>query len=103
MTRTIQVARMAEAAGLEITPHITRGGLGFVYLMQMVSVCPAVAEFHEFKMFETKDANGTTVPIESKAEPFESVDGTIKVTSGSGLGVHIDPDYIKTHKLVKDE
>ncbi|NND33821.1 MAG: mandelate racemase/muconate lactonizing enzyme family protein [Saprospiraceae bacterium] len=99
MLRTMQVARMVEAAGLQITPHISGGGLGFVYLLQMVSVCPAAAEFHEFKMFQTKDANGTPVPIESKAEPFESIDGVIKVPSGSGLGINIDPDYIKTHKV----
>lgn len=102
MIRTMQVARMVEAAGLQITPHISGGGLGFVYLLQMVSVIPAAAEFHEFKMFQTKDANGTPVPIESKAEPFESIEGVIKVPSGSGLGINIDPDYIKTHKLVKD-
>lgn len=102
MIRTMQVARMVEAAGLQITPHMTAGGLGFIYLLHMVSVCPAAAKFHEFKMFETKDANGTTIPIESKAEPFESIDGAIKVTSGSGLGIHIDPDYIKTHKVIKD-
>lgn len=102
MIRTMQVARMAEAAGLKITPHITAGGLGFVYLLQMVSVCPAVADFHEFKMFETKDANGTIVPIESKAEPFESINGVIKVPIGSGLGINIDPDYIKTHKVIKE-
>ena len=59
----MQVVRMVEAAGLQITPHISGGGLGFVYLLQMVSVCPAAAEFHEFKMFQTKDANGTTIPI----------------------------------------
>ncbi|CAN0315439.1 unnamed protein product, partial [Chrysoparadoxa australica] len=73
MVRTMQVANMVEAAGLQVTPHISGGGLGFVYILQLVSVCPAAAEFHEFKMFETKDANGTTVPIESKAEPFKSV------------------------------
>ena len=100
MTRTMKVARMVEAAGLQITPHISAGGLGFVYMIQMVSVCPAAAEFHEFKMFQTRDANRTTIPIESKAEPFESIDGSINVTSGSGLGINIDPDYIKTHKPV---
>lgn len=99
MIRTMQVARMTEAAGLQITPHISGGGLGFVYLLQMVSVCPASAEFHEFKMFETKDANGTIIPIESKTEPFESVDGEIPVPLGSGLGINIDPDYVKTHKI----
>ena len=29
-----------------------------------------------------------------------SVDGVIKVPTGSGLGVRIDPDYIKTHKVI---
>lgn len=100
MIRTMQVARMAEAAGLQITPHISRGGLGFAYMLQMVSACPAAAEFHEFKMFQTKDANGTIIPIESKAEPFESINGVITVPSGSGMGVNIDPEYIKTHKRV---
>ena len=102
MIRTMKVARMVEAAGLKITPHMSGGGLGFIYLMHMVSVCPAAEKYHEFKMFETPDANGTTIPIESKTEPFESSGGSIKVTSGSGLGIHIDPDYINTHKIVRN-
>ena len=97
MIRTMKVARMVEAAGLQVTPHISGGGLGYAYMLQMVSVCPAAAEYHEFKMFGTRDANGTPIPVESKAERPESVDGVIKVPSGSGLGVNIDPDYIKTH------
>lgn len=101
MIRTMKVARMAELAGLKITPHMSRGGLGFLYLMHMVSVCPAAEKYHEFKMFATPDANGTTIPIESKAEPFESSNGSIKVTSGSGLGIYIDPDYIDTHQIVE--
>jgi len=101
MVRTMQVARMAEAAGLRITPHISGGGLGFVYMLHMVSVCPAAEKYHEFKMFETTDANGTMVPIESKAAAFKSVDGVIDIPAGSGLGVVIDPAYIKTHKVVK--
>jgi len=99
MIRTMKVARMAEAAGLLITPHISGGGLGFVYMLQMVSVCPAAAKYHEFKMFQTNDANGTAFLVESKAEKFESIDGVIHVPSGAGLGVTIDPDYIKTHKV----
>lgn len=97
MIRTMQVARMAESAGLQITPHISGGGLGYVYMLQMVSVCPAAAAYHEFKMFHTRDANGTVIPVESKAEPFKSVDGIIRVPMGPGLGVRIDPDYIRTH------
>ena len=100
MIRTMTVARMAEAAGLQITPHISGGGLGYVYMLQMVSVCPAAADYHEFKIFQTRDANGTPVPVESKAGPFAGIDRVIKVPIGSGLGVNIDPDYIKTHTSV---
>jgi L-alanine-DL-glutamate epimerase-like enolase superfamily enzyme len=99
MIRTMKVARMAAAAGLQITPHISGGGLGYAYMLQMVSVCPAAAEYHEFKMFNHRDANGTVIPVESKAEKFESINGVIKVPSGSGLGVEIAPDYIKTHTV----
>jgi len=51
-------------------------------------------------MFETKDANGTIIPIQSKTEPFKSVEGVIKVPTGSGLGIVIDPDYIKRRNIV---
>lgn len=100
MIRSMKVARMAEAAGIRTSPHISSGGLGFLYLLHMVSACPNADAYHEFKMFETEDANGTIIPIESKSGPFKSVDGKIKAPEGSGLGVVIDPDYIKTHKAV---
>ncbi len=100
MIRSMKVARMAEAAGIRTSPHISGGGLGFLYLIHMVSVCPNADKYHEFKTFQTYDANGTTIPVESKAGPFESIDGKIKAPEGSGLGIIIDPDYIKTHKPV---
>ncbi len=99
MIRTMQVARMAEAAGLQITPHMSRGGLGFLYMLHMVSVSPAAYDFHEFKMFDTPDANGTHIPIESKGKPFASHDGVVDIPTGLGLGINIDPDYIATHRV----
>lgn len=98
MIRTMQVARMAAVAGKTITPHMSEGGLGYLYMLQMVSATSNADKYHEFKMFETKDANGTLIPFESKTAPFSSVDGVIKVPNGSGLGITIDREYIKTHK-----
>jgi len=99
MIRSMQVARMVEAAGLKITPHISEGGIGFLYMLHMVAVCPAAHEFHEFKLFEAKDANGTIIPYASKADRFESHGGVIKAPKGSGLGITVDPAYVKTHKV----
>jgi L-alanine-DL-glutamate epimerase-like enolase superfamily enzyme len=100
MIRSMRVARMAEVAGKVISPHMSGGGLGFLYMLHMVSSCSNAGKYHEFKMFETRDANGTIIPIQSKTEPFSSKDGNVSVPTGSGLGVHIDPAYIKTHKVI---
>ena len=100
MIRSMRVARMAAAAGIRTSPHISGGGLGFLYLIHMVSACPNADKYHEFKMFQTRDPNGTIIPIESKAGPFESIGGKIKAPEGSGLGIVIDPDYIRTHTPV---
>ncbi len=99
MIRSMKVARMAEARGKTATPHMSEGGLGYLYMLHMVSACSNADKFHEFKMFETKDANGTLIPVESKTDPLKCMEGVIKVPTGSGTGVTIDPDYIKTHKV----
>jgi len=100
MIRSMRVARMAEVCGKTVVPHMSGGGLGYLYMLHFTSACPNAGEYHEFKMFATRDANGNRIPIESKTEPFSSKNGVIKVPKGSGLGIHIDPDYIKTHKVL---
>ena len=97
MIRSMKVARMAEAFGKTIVPHMTDGGLGYLYMLHFVSACPNAGEYHEFKLFATRDANGNDVPVQSKTEPFTSEDGVVKVPTGSGLGLIIDPEYINTH------
>ena len=96
----MKVARMAAAFGQTIVPHMSDGGLGYLYMLHFVSACPNAGKYHEFKLFSTRDANGRQVPIASKTEPFSSEDGVVKVPIGSGLGLIIDPDYIKTHKAI---
>lgn len=100
--RSMRVARMAEVFGKNIAPHITNNGLGYLYMLQLISACPNAEEYQEFQLFTTKDANGDSIPIESKTgDPFASHDGKLKVPTGSGLGIAIDPDYVKKHKVVK--
>jgi L-alanine-DL-glutamate epimerase-like enolase superfamily enzyme len=99
MIRSMKVARMAAVVGKTIAPHMSGGGLGWLYMLIFTSACSNADKFHEFKMFETRDANGTIIPIESKTEPFSSIDGVIRVPTGPGLGIKIDSDYIKTHEV----
>lgn len=102
LIRSIRVARMAAEFGIEFVPHITQYGLGYLYMLHCVAVCPNAGKYQEFDLFSTRDANGNQIPIVSKTKPITSEDGVIAVPTGSGLGIIIDPDYVKTHKVVKD-
>ncbi|MBN2327069.1 MAG: mandelate racemase/muconate lactonizing enzyme family protein [Candidatus Omnitrophica bacterium] len=94
MIRSLKVARMGEAMGKECIPHLS-GGFGFIYMLHLVSVMPNAGPHIEFKGY-------TDLPIECKTSSLRLEDGKIKVPTGSGIGVDIDPDYIKKYSVVKD-
>jgi L-alanine-DL-glutamate epimerase-like enolase superfamily enzyme len=94
MVRSMQVARMAAALGKTCTPHMSGGGLGFLYMMHFVSVLPNPAPYHEFKGLKTG------VRFNCTTSPLKVVDGRIKVPTGAGLGVDIDPAFVGRHQAV---
>lgn len=94
MIRSIRIARMAEAMGKTFIPHMSGGGLGFLYNSHIVSVCPNAGPHHEFKGLRTH------VPFECTTSPLKVEGGKIKVPTGPGLGVEIDPEFIDKHQLV---
>jgi L-alanine-DL-glutamate epimerase-like enolase superfamily enzyme len=94
MIRCMKVARMAEAFGKGCTPHMSGGGLGFLYMMHFVSTLRNAMPHHEFKGL------GTSVEFECKTSPLKVVDGKIKVPTGPGLGVEIDAGYVRKHQAV---
>jgi len=95
MIRSTKIARIAEACGnKQCTLHMTGGRLGFLYAFHFTSVLPNGGFRPEFKGFETD------VPYECKTGPIKSEDGAVTVPTGPGVGVEIDPAYIKKHELV---
>lgn len=95
LIRSMKVARMAEAFGKTIVPHMSGGGLGYLYDIHFVSACPNAGPHHEFKGLRTN------VPFECPTSPLQVVNGKIKVPTGAGLGINIDPEFIKKHEVVK--
>jgi L-alanine-DL-glutamate epimerase-like enolase superfamily enzyme len=95
MIRSMKVALMAQAFGKTIVPHMSGGGLGFLYDYILVSAVPNAGTHHEFKGLDT------TVKFDCPTSPLKIIDGKIKVPTGSGMGVNIDPDFIKKHQVVK--
>ena len=94
MIRSMKVARMAKAAGLTCTPHISGSGLGYLYMMHFVSAIPNAGPYHEFKGFNIE------IPLTCKTSSLSSEEGMISVPTGPGNGVDIDPDYVKKHRIV---
>jgi L-alanine-DL-glutamate epimerase-like enolase superfamily enzyme len=94
MIRSLEVARMAHALGKKCIPHIS-GGFGFIYMLHLVSAMPNAGPHIEFKGY-------TTIPLECTTSSLRLEEGRIKVPTGPGIGVDIDPDYIKKHTVVKD-
>jgi L-alanine-DL-glutamate epimerase-like enolase superfamily enzyme len=94
MIRSTQVARMAAATGKTCTPHMSGGGLGYVYMMHFVSTLPNPTPFHEFKGLKTN------VIFNCPTSPLKVIDGKIRIPTGPGLGVDIDPAFIGRHRPV---
>ncbi|MCC7173763.1 MAG: mandelate racemase/muconate lactonizing enzyme family protein [Bryobacterales bacterium] len=94
LIRSMKVARMAAAFGKSIIPHMSGGGLGYLYNIHFVSAAPNAGEHHEFKGL------GTNVRFECKTSPLKVVNGKIKVPTGPGFGVDFDPDWAGKHQPV---
>ncbi len=95
MIRSMKVARMAAAFGKKIVPHMSGGGLGFLYNIHFVSAVPNADPHHEFKGLRTH------VKYECKTSPLKVVDGKIKVPTGPGFGADFDPDWVRKHQPVR--
>lgn len=92
MIRSLRVARMAAALGKQCIPHLS-GGFGFIYMLHLVSAMPNAGPHIEFKGY-------TDLPIECKTSSLRLEDGKIKVPAGPGIGVDIDPEYVRKYRVV---
>jgi L-alanine-DL-glutamate epimerase-like enolase superfamily enzyme len=95
LCRSIKVARMAEAAGMECTPHMSGGDLGYLYVAHFASVVPNAGPHQEFK------DQDETLPVSCDTSSLKSEKGRLKVPTGAGLGVTIDPAFINKATIVK--
>src|SRR3954451_767348 len=86
--RSLRVARMAHLAGMQCTPHMSGSGLGFLDVAHFASCLPNPVAFHENK-------GGTTIPVHSDTSSLRCEKGMIRVPSGPGFGITIDPAYVK--------
>jgi L-alanine-DL-glutamate epimerase-like enolase superfamily enzyme len=91
--RSLRVARMAHAAGLLCTPHMSGSGLGYLDAAIFASILDNPVPFTEFK-------GDTDVPVTSPTSSLRCERGVVRVPSGPGFGVEIDPGFVREAKRV---
>ena len=92
--RSMRVALMGHAFGKTCVPHMSGGGLGFLYNNIFVSAIPNADPHHEFKSF------ATNVRYECPTAPIKVVNGKMKAPTGPGMGVVFDPEFVGRHEEI---
>ncbi len=92
LIRSTRVARMAAAAKIPTTVHIS-GGFGFVYMLHFASFTPEIGRYQEYKKGVEKYA-GLFDP------PLKIIDGAISVPDGPGVGISDIAGLLKGSKPV---
>jgi L-alanine-DL-glutamate epimerase-like enolase superfamily enzyme len=86
--RSMRVARMAHAAGILCTPHMSGSGLGYLDAAHFVSCIPNPVPFTEFK-------GNADIPVTSDTSSLKCENGVVVVPSGPGFGITIDPAFLR--------
>ena len=88
MIRATQVARMAAAAGMQVVPHMSGGGLGYLEVVQFASFTPNIGPFMEFK-------GNTQLPVSCPTSSLQCQQGVVHCPTGPGFGVTIDDGWVQ--------
>jgi len=92
MVRALQVARMAEAAGLPCTPHSANLTLVTLFTMHLLRAIGNAGPYLEFSI-EEADYYPWQYGL-FRNSPYEIVDGAARVSDEPGWGIEIDPAWL---------
>jgi L-alanine-DL-glutamate epimerase-like enolase superfamily enzyme len=92
--RATQVARMAAAAGMQVVPHMSGGGLGFLDVVHFASFTPNVGPFMEFK-------GNPTFPVASDTSSLRCENGSVRCPTGPGFGATVAAEFVRAATAVK--
>ena len=94
LIRAKRVARIAEKLGRTIVPHNTQTGATSVNILQFASCTKNAAPFMEYPWRAPQKAPTWYQP------DFKITDGKLRVPDAPGMGLAIDPDYLKQATVV---
>ncbi len=91
--RTLEVCRMAAAAGLPVTPHAANLSLVTMCTMHLLKAIPNAGKYLEFSI-EGPDYYPWQVGL-FQGDPYRIVGGHAIVPDAPGWGVEINPDWLE--------
>jgi L-alanine-DL-glutamate epimerase-like enolase superfamily enzyme len=94
LIRATQVARMAAVQGMQVVPHMSGGGLGYLDVVHFASFTPNIGPFMEFK-------GNTNLPVACPSSSLKCEGGIVRCPDGPGFGVTIDPEFVKKSRPVQ--
>ncbi|WP_350333540.1 mandelate racemase/muconate lactonizing enzyme family protein [Coralliovum pocilloporae] len=92
MERTLEVARMADEAGLPCTPHCANLSLVTLFTMHLLRAIPNAGKYLEFSI-EGADYYPWQQELFVQC-PYGIKDGKAIVTDAPGWGIEINPDWL---------
>ena len=92
MLRTLKVCKMAEAAGLPVTPHAANLSLVTMCTMHLLRAIPNAGKYLEFSI-EGEDYYPWQRGL-FLGEPYRIADGQATVTDQPGWGVELNPAWL---------
>jgi L-alanine-DL-glutamate epimerase-like enolase superfamily enzyme len=92
MTRTLRVAKMAEAAGLPCTPHSANLSMVTLFTMHLLGAIPNAGKYLEFSI-EGPDYYPWQEGLFVNS-PYNVIDGKVTIPGEPGWGVEIDPAWL---------
>jgi len=93
LTPTLEVARMADAAGLACTPHAANLSLVTICTMHLLRAIPNAGPYLEFAI-EGADYYPWTEGL-FLGDPFAIDAGHVTITDEPGWGIEINPDWLQ--------
>ncbi|MEM9735006.1 MAG: mandelate racemase/muconate lactonizing enzyme family protein [Pseudomonadota bacterium] len=92
LCRTLRVCRMAEAAGISVTPHCANLSMVTLFTMHLLRAIPNAGKYLEFAI-EGPDYYPWQEGLFVES-PYVIEDGHATVTDRPGWGVEISPDWL---------
>ena len=93
LTVAVQVARLADEAGIDLVPHSWLTDLLTAYSLHLIGTLrrPLFVEFNVSQSALTRGVCGGALSLND--------DGTVSIPQGTGLGVAVNENFVNAHRI----